>query len=177
MVQPKTERHIVMWYLPIWENQVFFFCLRWSLSGGNPPNPPYVSKLTVQFENTRFRLLSCLGLKLNFAPVPLFHSELWITINLDSLAHFYFTLINESWKGSQLLHPKATTSLMALHPKGKKVVHYIPGPLHPKWHYIQKATTSHKPLHPTMLLHPTYHFITFATSSQMSLHPICHFIP
>ena len=101
MVQPKTERHIVMWYLPIWENQVFYFCLRWSLSGGNPPNPPYVSKLTVQFENTRFRLLSCLGLKLNFAPVPLFHSELWITINLDSLAHFYFTLINESWKKSE----------------------------------------------------------------------------
>ena len=66
---------------------------------------------------------------------------------------------------------------MALHPKGKKVVHYIPGPLHPKWHYIQKATTSHKPLHPTMLLHPTYHFITFATSSHMPLHPKCHFIP
>lgn len=101
MVQPKTERHIVMWYLPIWEYQVFYFCLWWSLSGGNPPNPPYVSKLTVQFENTRFRLLSCLGLKLNFAPVPLFHSELWITINLDSLAHFYFTLINESWKKSE----------------------------------------------------------------------------
>ena len=65
---------------------------------------------------------------------------------------------------------------MALHPKGKKVVHYIPGPLHPKWHYIQKATTSHKPLHPTMLLHPMYHFIPFATSSHIRLHPIGHFI-
>ena len=91
--------------------------------------------------------------------------------------------------GSQLLHPKVTTSLMALHPKGKKVVHYIPGPLHPKWHYIQKATTSHKPLHPTMLLHPMYHFIPQcyyipcttashnATSSHLPLHPVCHFIP
>ena len=97
--------------------------------------------------------------------------------------------------GSQLLHPKATTSLMALHPKGRKAVHYIPGPLHPKWHYIQKATTSHKPLHPTMLLHPIYHFIPQccyipcitsshnATTSHVSLHPtmllhpMFHFIP
>ena len=78
--------------------------------------------------------------------------------------------------GSQLLHPKATTSSMTLHLKGKKVVHYIPGPLHPKWHYIEKATTSHKPLHPTMLLHPMYHFIPYGTSSHRSLHPIGHFI-
>ena len=102
--------------------------------------------------------------------------------------------------GSQLLHPKATTSLMALHPKGKKVVHYIPGSLHPKWHYIQKATTSHSattshvllhpvchfipyatpshiPLHPILLLHPRYHFIPLATSSHVPLHPIYHYIP
>ena len=78
--------------------------------------------------------------------------------------------------GSQLLHPKATTSLMTLHLKGKKVVHYIPGLLHPKWHYIEKATTSHKPLHPTMLLHPMYHFIPYGTSSHRSLHLRGYFI-
>ena len=40
--------------------------------GGNPPNPPCVPILSVQYENTRFRLLTCLGSKLYFAPVPLF---------------------------------------------------------------------------------------------------------
>ena len=52
--------------------------------------------------------------------------------------------------GSQLLHPKTTTSL--IYPKGKKCTLYLRATTsqmgHLKWHYILKATSSHMPIHP-----------------------------
>ena len=97
-------------------------------------------------------------------------------------------------EGSQLLHPKNTTSLMALHPKGKKLcttfqAHYISNdttskkPLRLINHYItcitssHNAPTSHVPLHPICHCIPQYYYIPCTTSSHMSLHPICHLIP
>ena len=51
------------------------------------------------------------------------------------------SLFTNLFLGSQLSHPKAATSLMALHPKGKKLCTTS------QVHYIQNGTTSKTSLH------------------------------
>ena len=124
------------------------------------------------------------------------YTELWVPVT-PSQDHYIFDGTTFQREKSCALHPRPTTSQMALHPKS----HYIPStttshnattshiPLHPtmiphpmyhfipQCYYIPCSTSSHIPLHPTMLLHPMYHFIPYVTSSYMPLHPIGHFIP
>ena len=87
--------------------------------------------------------------------------------------------------GSPVLHPRALHFFMSLHPEGKNA-------LHPKWHFIQYATTSPSALRPEWhfipstlhleghfipsTLHLKGHFISQRTSSHKSFHPIRHFI-
>ena len=88
--------------------------------------------------------------------------------------------------GSPVLHPGALHFFMSLHPEGKNA-------LHPKWHFIQYATTSPSALRPEWhfipsilhlkghfipsTLHLKGHFISQRTSSHKSLHLTSHFIP
>ena len=94
--------------------------------------------------------------------------------------------------GSPVLHPGALHFFMSLHPEGKNA-------LHPKWHFIQYATTSPSALRPEWhfipstlrleghfipsTLHLKGHFISKGTSSQVhfiskgtSSHSVRHLI-
>ena len=86
MVQPKTERHIV-----IWEYQVFYFCLRWSLSGENPPNPLIRLKINRTIWKNQVQITFMLGLEIKFCTSATFSFG---TLNHDQFRFFSTFLLH-----------------------------------------------------------------------------------